>query len=68
VPSLIATGSYQHPWLGVFGIDITPDVAKALGLDLNQAKGFLVTNVDEGSHADNAGIRGVKESPPSMED
>jgi serine protease Do len=57
-PSLIATGSYQHPWLGVFGIDITPDVAKALGLDLNQAKGFLVMNVDEGSPADNAGIRG----------
>jgi serine protease Do len=58
VPSLIATGSYQHPWLGVFGVDITPDIAKALGLDLNQAKGFLVMNVDEGSPADNAGIRG----------
>jgi serine protease Do len=58
VPSLIATGSYQHPWLGVFGADITPDVAKALGLDLNQAKGFLVMNVDEGSPAYKAGIRG----------
>jgi serine protease Do len=58
VPSLIVTGSYQHPWLGMFGVDITPDVAKALGLDLNQAKGFLVMNVDDGSPADNAGIRG----------
>jgi serine protease Do len=58
VPSLIETGSYQHPWLGMFGVDITPDVAKALGLDLNQAKGFLVMNVDDGSPADNAGIRG----------
>jgi S1-C subfamily serine protease len=58
VPSLIATGSYQHPWLGVFGADITPDIAKALGLDLNQAKGFLVMNVDEGSPAYSAGIRG----------
>jgi S1-C subfamily serine protease len=46
VPSLISTGSYQHPWVAVFGADITPDVAKALGLDLNQAKGFLVMNVE----------------------
>jgi serine protease Do len=58
VPSLIATGSYQHPWLGLFGVDITPDIAKALGLDLNQAKGFLVMNVDEVSPAYNAGVRG----------
>jgi S1-C subfamily serine protease len=58
VPSLISTGSYQHPWLGVFGTDITPDVAKALGLDLNQAKGFLVMNVDDGSPADKSGIKG----------
>ena len=58
VPSLIVTGSYQHPWLGVFGVDITPDIARALGLDLNQAKGFLVMNVDEGSPAYNAGLRG----------
>jgi serine protease Do len=58
VPSLIGTGSYQHPWLGVFGVDITPDVAKALGLDLNEAKGFLVMKVDNGSPAYKAGIRG----------
>jgi serine protease Do len=58
VPSLIATRSYQHPWLGVFGADITPDVAKALGLSLNEAKGFLVMNVDNGSPAYEAGIRG----------
>ena len=57
VPSLIATGSYEHPWLGVFGVDITPDIAKALGLDLNQTKGFLVLNVDVGSPSYNAGIR-----------
>jgi serine protease Do len=58
VPSLIAIGSYEHPWLGVFGVDITPDIAKALGLDLNQAKGFLVLNVDNRSPAYNAGVRG----------
>jgi serine protease Do len=58
VPSLIATGSYQHPWLGLIGIDITPDIAKALGLGLEGAKGFLVIGVNEGSPADKAGIRG----------
>ena len=58
VPSLIKTGSYQHPWLGLIGIDITPDIAKALGLGLEGAKGFLVIGVNEGSPADKAGIRG----------
>src|SRR5918992_395412 len=58
VPSLIATGSYQHPWLGMIGVDITPDIAKALGLGLEDAKGFLVIGINEGSPADKAGIRG----------
>ena len=57
-PSLIATGSYQHPWLGLIGVDITPDIATALGLGLEGAKGFLVIGVNEGSPADKAGIRG----------
>jgi serine protease Do len=58
VPSLITTGSYQHPWLGLIGIDITPDIAEALGLSLVEAKGFLIIGVNEGSPADKAGIRG----------
>ena len=58
VPSLIAKGSYQHPWLGMIGVDITPDIAKALGLGLENAKGFLVIGINEGSPADKAGIRG----------
>ncbi len=58
VPSLIATGFYQHPWLGLIGVDVTPDIAKALGLGLEKANGFLVIGVNEGSPADEAGIRG----------
>jgi serine protease Do len=57
-PSLMATGSYQHPWLGLIGVDITPDIATALGLGLEGAKGFLVIGVNEGGPADKAGIRG----------
>jgi S1-C subfamily serine protease len=56
VPSLINTGVYQHPWLGISGTDITPEIAAALGLD--EAKGFLVTDITAGSPADKAGIRG----------
>ena len=56
VPSLISSGVYQHPWLGISGTDITPEIAGVLGLD--EAKGFLVTDITSGSPADKAGIRG----------
>ena len=56
VPSLIRSGSYKHPYLGVSGIDITPDIAKVM--KLNETKGFLVTDITYGSPADKAGIQG----------
>ena len=54
VPSLITTGSYQHPWLGVAGRDMTPSIADRLGL--NVPRGFLVMDVVAGSPAEKAGI------------
>ena len=54
VPSLITTGSYQHPWLGVAGRDITPGLADRLGL--NEPRGFLVMDVVAESPAEKAGI------------
>ena len=56
VPSIIAVGSYQHPYLGVLGTDVTPEIAGELGLQ--EARGFLVTSITPGSPADKAGIRG----------
>ncbi len=56
VPSLIATGSYQHPWLGVSGIDMTPEIAEAIGL--GEPRGFLVIEAAPGGPADSAGIQG----------
>ena len=56
VPSLITNGEYQHPYLGIIGVDITPEIARALGL--TDARGFLVTEVAGGSPAQKAGIRG----------
>jgi S1-C subfamily serine protease len=55
MPSLITTGSYQHPWLGVAGRDMTPGIADRLGLD--EPRGFLVMDVVTGSPAEKAGIQ-----------
>jgi S1-C subfamily serine protease len=55
VPPLITTGSYQHPWLGVAGMDMTPGIASRLGLD--EPRGFLVMDVVSGSPAEKAGIQ-----------
>ena len=55
VPSLITTGSYQHPWLGIAGTDMAPGIADRLGLD--EPRGFLVMDVVAGSPAEKAGIQ-----------
>jgi S1-C subfamily serine protease len=55
VPSLITTGSFQHPWLGVAGRDMTPGIADRLGLE--EPRGFLVMDVVAGSPAEKAGIK-----------
>jgi S1-C subfamily serine protease len=54
VPSLIQRGIYEHPYLGVSGIDVTSDIAKVM--KLNETKGFLVTDITSGGPADKAGI------------
>jgi len=55
VPSLITAGSFQHPWLGIAGQDMTPGIADLLGLD--EPRGFLVMEVVVGSPAEKAGIQ-----------
>ncbi|MGI0048831.1 MAG: S1C family serine protease [Nitrososphaera sp.] len=55
VPSLITSGSFRHPWLGVAGSDMTPGIADRLGLE--EPRGFLVMEVVAGSPAEQAGIR-----------
>jgi S1-C subfamily serine protease len=57
VPSLIESGSYQHPWLGISARSITPDLAQNLGLDTSQ-RGALIVDVITGSPAERAGLRG----------
>jgi S1-C subfamily serine protease len=59
VPTLIETGVYHHPWVGISGRDIDPDLAQIL--NLRDARGFLVINVLDDSPAQKAGIRGMTE-------
>jgi S1-C subfamily serine protease len=56
VPSLITTGSYTHPYIGITGLDITPEIAEAMGLQ--EARGFLVTDVTAEGPAAIAGVQG----------
>ncbi len=60
VPTLIKDGKYEHPWMGISGRDIDPDLAKVL--NLNEAKGFLVVTVVENSPAAKAGLHGTTET------
>ena len=55
-PILVERGTFQHPWLGVSGIDMTPEIAEAMGL--GEPRGFLVIEAAPGGPADTAGIRG----------
>ena len=56
VPSLITKGSYSHPWIGLSGTDMTPEIANAIGL--KESRGFLVVDTVSGSPAEKGGLRG----------
>jgi S1-C subfamily serine protease len=60
VPVLIQKGSYAHPWLGISGDSITPDLAQSAGLPKN-FKGVVIGSVQSGSPADKAGLQGVSQ-------
>jgi serine protease Do len=56
VPELISTGTYRHPYIGIAGVDMSPEIADEMGL--NGSRGFLVTEVTSGSPAERSGVRG----------
>ncbi len=57
VPSLIKTGSYQHPILGITGTSMDSTLAGAMSLPANQ-KGVLIIDLSSGGPAERAGLRG----------
>jgi 2-alkenal reductase len=58
ISSLVTIGSYnKHPWLGAAGVDMTYEIAKAMGV--NVTYGWLITQVVSGGPAATAGLRGA---------
>jgi S1-C subfamily serine protease len=60
IPVLINTGHYKHPWLGISGTSIDPDLANTLQLPVSV--GFMIESVVPNSPAANAGLHGYKET------
>ena len=57
IPVLIEEGVFHHPWMGISGSDVDPELAKVR--ELNSSKGFLIATVIEESPAADAGLQGV---------
>ncbi len=57
IPGLIATGGYNHPYLGIYGVDVTRGVVSAMSLPAG-TYGTLVVSVISGGPTEKAGIRG----------
>jgi serine protease Do len=57
VPELIKNGKYEHPYLGISGLSLTPDIAKAMKLSETQ-RGALVEDIQADSPAEKAELRG----------
>ena len=55
VQSLIDIGNYSHPWLGISGYNLSPDLAEAMGLGRN-TRGTLVVSAIKGGPAEQAGL------------
>ncbi|MBW3659837.1 MAG: trypsin-like peptidase domain-containing protein [Actinobacteria bacterium] len=52
---LIEVGFVRHPFLGITGVDVTPEVAARFDLEVDE--GAVVDSVQEGSAADRAGLQ-----------
>lgn len=58
----LRAGVVRHPWLGIFGTTITPELARELGLSVSS--GVLILGVAEGGPAALAGVRGGRATSP----
>ncbi len=59
VPQLITKGRVSHPWLGIAGLTLSPELSRAL--DLPVKEGVLVVQVSPQSPASQAGLRGGRQ-------
>jgi S1-C subfamily serine protease len=58
--SLISTGKYIHPYIGIVGVDVDLPIARRL--ELEKVQGFLITDIVIDSPAERAGLRGGTET------
>jgi serine protease Do len=61
VPELIKDGSFEHPYIGISGGTLNPDLAEAMNLPATQ-RGALVASVTEGGPAAKAGLQGSEDT------
>lgn len=57
LPEMLSGATVRHPWLGIAGMELTPGLARELGLSTDT--GVYVTLVASGSPAEAAGLRGA---------
>jgi len=55
VKSLIETGRYAHPYIGIYPVDVNAEIARKLNLP--ETRGVLVYKVYPGTPAEKAGLR-----------
>jgi S1-C subfamily serine protease len=58
VPVIIKNGTYIHPWIGISGGKISPELARSVGLPANY-KGVIVSTIQPASPAEKAGLKGL---------
>ncbi len=56
IDDLVKKGKYDHPYIGISGIDIDYNIAKAIGI--NFTYGILIQSVVKDSPAEKAGLKG----------
>ncbi len=56
IHDLIRYGKVRRPWIGIYGQDVTPQLASYLNLPATS--GVLIAYIEPGSSADQAGLRG----------
>ena len=56
IPELLIHGRYRHPWLGIQGYALRPELVEALNLPVE--RGALIASVTEGGPSAQAGLRG----------
>jgi S1-C subfamily serine protease len=55
ISDLIASGTYTHPWVGIVGTDVDLAIAQDIGLE--KPLGFLITDINSSSPAEEAGLQ-----------